>query len=113
MAFTCDYIICGDFNAPDINWASLTGSSLFSNLLCDWVFSKNIVQLVSDPTHCKGNSLDLLLSNSQDSIHSVHTDQSSYLSASDHFLVSASITTHDHPLRERIVPRVFNFRPLH
>ena len=113
MAFTCDYIICGDFNAPDINWASLTGSSLFSNLLCDWVFSKNIVQLVSDPTHCKGNSLDLLLSSSQDRIHSVHTDQSSYLSASDHFLVSASITTHDHPLRERIVPRVFNFPLAH
>ena len=31
------------------------------------------------------------------------------MSASDHFLVSASITTQDHPLRERIVPRGFNF----
>ena len=109
MSFSCDYIICGDFNAPDINWASLTGSTLFSNLLCDLVFSKNLIQLVSDPTHCKGNCLDLLLSSSQGRIHSVRTDQSSYMSASDHFLVSASITTHDHPLRERIVPRGFNF----
>ena len=109
MSFSCYYIIWGDFNAPDINWASLTGSTLFSNLLCDLVFSKNLIQLVSDPTHCKGNCLDLLLSSSQGRIHSVCTDQSSYMSASDHFLVSASIITHDHPLRERIVPSGFNF----
>ena len=53
MSFSCDYIICVDFNAPENNWASLTGSTLFSNLLCDLVFSKNLIQLVSDPTIVK------------------------------------------------------------
>lgn len=110
LSFSSDYVICGDFNAPDIIWSTLTGSSPFSKLLCDWVFSKNLVQLVSGPTHRQGNCLDLLFTNCEDRLHSVFTDQGSYLSASDHFLVSACITAAHYPKKEMNEHRGFNFK---
>lgn len=56
-------ILLGDFNLPDVNWNSLSGSSPFSSLFCDLVFDLNLVQLVTFPTHQKGNILDLCLTN--------------------------------------------------
>ena len=39
----------GDFNAPDVNWSSLVGTTSFYNLLCDFVFHFNLSQLVCQP----------------------------------------------------------------
>ena len=50
-----NFIIWGDFNFPDINWSSLVGSSLLSNLFCDFAFQFNLVQHVSQSTHIHGN----------------------------------------------------------
>ena len=58
-------IIIRDFNLPDICWTSLSGSSPLSNLFCDFVFESNLSQLISCPTHVKGNTLDLLLTNNE------------------------------------------------
>ena len=41
-------IVLGDFNSPDIN---LSGTSDFSSKLCDFIFEKNLTQLVNVPTH--------------------------------------------------------------
>ena len=54
-------ILVGDFNFPDINWDTLSGSSLSSKSFCDFVFQNNLSQLVHSPTHLKGNILDLVL----------------------------------------------------
>ena len=54
-------IIVGDFNLPDINWSSLTGVSPFSKRFCEFIFDSNFIQLVENPTHMKGNILDLVL----------------------------------------------------
>ena len=58
-------IIVGDFNLPDICWTSLSGCSPLSNLFCDFVFDTNLAQLINSPTHVKGNTLDILLTNSE------------------------------------------------
>ena len=42
-------IIAGDFNAPDIEWSSLSGTQSQSNLICDFVFNSNLTQLVEEP----------------------------------------------------------------
>lgn len=86
-------IITGDFNLPDIVWSTLSGSSTVSKLFCDFVFDHNLSQLVTSPTHCKGNILDLVLTNIPDSISTpnVHSQQDCCLS-SDHFLLSFSVT---------------------
>ena len=56
-------ILLGDFNLPDINWNSLSGSTPTSTLFCDLVFDMNLDKLVTFHTHCKGNILDLCLTN--------------------------------------------------
>ena len=61
-------IVVGDFNLPDINWDSLSASTSISNLFCDFLFNNNLSQLVNEPTHIKGNILDLVLTNSDNDI---------------------------------------------
>ena len=56
-------VIVGDFNLPDVCWPSLTGSTLVSNLFCDFVFESNLTQLIICPMHIEGNTLDILLTN--------------------------------------------------
>ena len=36
-------VIMGDFNVPDVNWATLSGSTIFSSQLCDLVFQFNLL----------------------------------------------------------------------
>ena len=85
----CDLIITGDFNTPHINWNTLTGSSSFASSLCTTIDSLNLIQLVHEPTHNKGNIIDLVLTNSPDKINNLNVDLSvSQFTTSDHFLIS-------------------------
>ena len=58
-----DIIIVGDLNLPDINWSTLTGTSTFTSSLCNLLYNKNFIQLISGPTHKQGNTLDIILTN--------------------------------------------------
>jgi len=82
-------IIFGDFNMPDINWSTLTGSSAISNSFCEFVFQSNLEQVVNVPTHIHGNVLDLILTESVDNISdlTVHPLQYQCIS-SDHNLIT-------------------------
>ena len=73
LASDHNVLIIGDFNLPDLNWSTLSGSSVMSNLFCDFVFDYNLSQLVSVPTHIKGNCLDLVLSNLPETVDSVNS----------------------------------------
>lgn len=42
----CNVLILGDFNLTEINWDSLSGSTLNSTLLCDFIFNFNLTQLI-------------------------------------------------------------------
>lgn len=50
-------IVIGDFNLPDVCWSSLSGCSQQSNLFCDFLFDSNLSQLITVPTHIKGNTI--------------------------------------------------------
>ena len=82
----------GDFNIPDVNWSTLSGSHHFSNQFCEAIFNLNLIQLIDLPTHVHGNILDLIFVNPEYSLSSlhVHTQQSCF-SNSDHYLISFSI----------------------
>ena len=41
-----DLILLGDFNLPDINWSTLSPTSPFSNQICDFVNTANLVQVI-------------------------------------------------------------------
>ena len=39
--------IMGDFNLPDICWSSLVGATSFSNAFCEFVYKRNLAQLIA------------------------------------------------------------------
>ena len=57
-------IVVGDFNAPDIDWSTLTATTPYSLSLCNTIHNKNFKQLMNMPTHKQGNILDLIITNS-------------------------------------------------
>ena len=81
-------IITGDFNQPDICWASLSGTSLVSNHFCDFVF---VSQLITCPTHIKGNTLDIVLTNDEKLVDNLSVSKCSSSLPSDHYLISFNI----------------------
>ena len=88
-----DVVILGDFNAPDVNWSSLSASTPSSTTLCDVVFRNNLLQVVSEPTHVLGNTLDLILTNSPDRIANIVVSSPAL---SDHSLITFDLFHDSH-----------------
>ena len=84
--------ITDDFNYPDIDWDTLFSSSPTFSMICDFAFEFNLEQLMSAPTHVKGNILDLVLTNCDNYIKklTIHPHQGLSIQ-SDHFILSFSI----------------------
>ena len=100
----------GDFNFPDINWSSLTGSEKYSSLFCELIFDLNLCQLVGDPTHVKGNILDLVLTNDFHFVSELTVDYDNKSSlVSDHFPIYFSITSHQSIYSSSKSISIFNF----
>ena len=74
-----DLLIVGDFNLPDLNWGTLSALSKQSQALCECVFTNNLIQMVSGPTHKLGNTLDLILTNCTDRTVNIQIDKISDL----------------------------------
>ena len=94
LRHTENLIILGDLNLPDVNWGSLSGMSFISSSLCEEFFNLNLSQLVTEPTHNKGNLLDVILTNTSELIDKVCV--SSILPhdlSSDHYIVKFCINT--------------------
>ena len=92
LSSNCEFlIVIGDFNRPDICWSSLSGTSLLSILLCDFVFESNLSQLITCPTHVKGNILDILLTNNDHLISGLSVTESHSSLPSDHYIISFNI----------------------
>ena len=87
------FFLCGDFNLPKIDWSSCVSidNDDAHDLFLNYCITNCLQQLVLEPTHIKGNILDLVLCNpsAQACVSAVHT--SPPLSTSDHFMVSVEI----------------------
>ena len=90
-------LIVGDFNAPDIEWSSLTGTQSHSNLICDFVFHANFTQAVLEPTHTKGHILDIVLANC-DLIQNLQVDTAHPVLSSDHYAITFDIDYYHKPV---------------
>ena len=53
--------------------------------------AKNFIQLISEPTHCQGNTLDLILTNSPHRLQNIQVHSPEASLQSDHFLITTSI----------------------
>ena len=93
-----DTILLGDFNMPDIDWSTLSSSSHHSASFCDFTFNYNLSQLIDKPTHIKGNTLDLILTNTCHRIKNINISTPMNILSSDHsiinFTLSRSVTSH-------------------
>ncbi len=81
---TSNTLFIGDFNLPGINWESWTGNGCAEGIL-DAAGENFFEQMVTFPTHVKGNILDLVLTNSAGDIHSVTAE--GRLGKSDHVMI--------------------------
>ena len=85
-------MLTGDFNAPDINWLNLSASSSFSSSLCDCLYAQNFQQIVFEPTHTHGNTLDHVLTTNRDRLQNLSiTDISANSFKSDHHVVQFNL----------------------
>lgn len=103
-------LILGDFNLPDINWSTLSGTSDRSEKFCDVVYDCGLSQLVCVPTHKLGNILDLVLTNQPSIITNVEVCSDPLPLASDHFPIFLDITNNT---LKKCIPstrEVYNYR---
>ena len=92
--FDNKYLLLGDFNLPTINWDIPQGETPISNFFCDLVFNLNPVQMINEPTHIYGNTLDLVLTTNDDNISSLSVHPYASLPIiSDHFTIAFSLST--------------------
>ena len=103
-------ILMGDFDSPDSNWNTLSGSTTFSNQLCDFIFQYNLLQIVDCPRHIAGNVLDLIFTNCDSATNSLATHSNLvHPVTSDHYLISLTIK-HSLSVRHQhmcmIIPKV-------
>ena len=78
---------------PDIDWSTLTGSSAVAGELCNIIFDLNLFQYVNQPTHIQGNTLDLMLSDSGNLIHSLSVVPSHQTPIhSDHHIITFNVS---------------------
>ena len=82
-------LMIGDFNLPGINWKNLTSDTGKGAQFLDACTERGLNQLVHFPTHNKGNILDLVLSDTPDSVHSVASH--GRLGRSDHDMIVVRI----------------------
>lgn len=80
-------VVLGDFNLPDVNWATVMATSAEGSLFCH---SLDKLQLVSEPTHIKGSVLDLVITNNPERITDLSVDSTSCLAKSDHYPASCA-----------------------
>ena len=81
-------IIIGDINLPHIDWTTGQADSK-GRRLYEVVMEENVEQLVRFPTHDKGNTLDLVLTNMASNIISVTEDGK--LGKSDHCVIITEV----------------------
>ena len=60
-------------------------------MLCDFLCTNNLVQLITTPTHRQGNILDLIITNAPHRINNLEVNQPSL--TTDHYLIKADILT--------------------
>ena len=84
------YVI-GDFNLPHTDWLSSSSTVSIEQSFIDSFSDLSLSQLIMSPTHKSGNTLDILLSNYDNTIGNLNVCDPHSVCKSDHFPVTFSI----------------------
>ena len=81
-------ILIGDVNLPEINWSDRTSAARGREVLTT-AQTENLEQLVDFPTHIKGNTLDLVLTNCSERFISI--SNGGRIGKSDHCILNMEV----------------------
>lgn len=82
-------LICGDFNFAGINWKNPTYYDFSSMEILLFLVSQGLAQLIDEPTHISGNTLDLLIVSDQFLVNQWSVSES--LLSVDHYSIVFSL----------------------
>ena len=85
------FFLIGDFNLNKANWLLNTSTNSIEQAFLDEFVQAGLVQLINEPTHIKGNILDILLTNSEQFINDIIVSNSNGLCNSDHYSINFNI----------------------
>ncbi|MCP4459354.1 MAG: hypothetical protein GY816_15235, partial [Cytophagales bacterium] len=83
--------VVGDFNLNGVSWDVLTSAVPIEQSFVNSFVDLGLVQCINQPTHQKGNILDILLTNSEASITDLRVLDKDSVCRSDHFPISFEI----------------------
>ena len=83
-----EFVLVGDFNLPKINWGDLSSYTTLEQDFQNMFAENSLLQCINVPTHRQGNTLDLLLTQSNRFVENVTVQNESLLCKSDHYLIT-------------------------
>ena len=103
------YILCGDFNTPEIAWKTMSPArpSPHTKLVCDIAQQFSLQQLVQEPTR-GSNILDLVLTNDTEIVQNVTVTEG--IQGSDHDGVCFEVTPRPTPAPQPKARQIYNYR---
>ena len=87
------FVICGDFNAHHKDWLISRTTDSHGRSAYEFSFSSGCDQLINEPTHTSGNSLDLVFS---DVPSLVSPSVGAFIGSSDHCYLNIKIEVNQH-----------------
>ena len=84
-------IIAGDLNMPKIDWETFSSPENIDRLFLDSFTNFELEQLINEPTHIRGNLLDLLLTDKSPFISGVNVSDTILPCKSDHYCITFNI----------------------
>ena len=82
-------LLIGDINIPQVDWEEMRATGPRGQELLNVILEEELEQLVSFPTHDKGNKLDLVITNMANNIIAVSEDGK--LGRSDHCIIVTEV----------------------
>ena len=87
------HILVGDFNFPNMSWPDGTTSCELHRKFCEFLQCDiGHSQLVNDPTHKSGNTLDLLFTNIPGLVNNLKVLDQNEFCLSDHFAITFDVS---------------------
>ena len=103
------HILIGDLNFPEISWPdSSTTVELHKKFIELFMSELNHSQLISEPTHKNGGTLDLLFTNVPDLLNNLHVLGRNEACLSDHYGITFNIKL-DISLKKTIKRQVYDY----
>ena len=101
--------VIGDFNLANSSWVSMSAQVPIEQLFIDSFSNLGLKQCILQPTHVRGNTLDILLTNSESYIDNLSVLDRNAVCKSDHFPVTFTIKG---KVRTRKIPKrkCYNFK---